>query len=284
MRNNCMLFLLVVFCLGCGSGTNSTNSNPTISDSRTYWKHLTGHFAKMPDGTWTEAAPDGTHSFVESSRTEKAVELTDKARNIIVTLYAGDATAKVAGGNPVPLYEGNWEPKPAVITPGKVTGDWVSDTPFTKQLAAEFDVNGYRIRPPNWGEPEQKTQGGTKSYSWTGPKRNDGSVPRILVLVGNLAVAEQTKPLEEAMAVLRPKLLAYRESSSERGKLGELTWARVSFEGAEMAGGDPVLFKGIAYHTHDGDKYIHIKLMDRNEKFSESMGLLEAAVRTLRKP
>ena len=294
------------------AGGGTTTPRAAANDTRTYWAHARGHFEKLPDGTWTEVAPDGGHAFAETARTDKFVELTDRQRNIVVTLYGTDATVKVGNNKPNSLYQGGWETKPAGAAPATPAGDWSSDPALANKLAAETDVNGYRVRPPLGYAKDEKTQGGTKSFNWTGPRRRDGSAPRFWVLVGKLSPADQTAPLglaggagfqevkqkldeakqtaplEKGLAVvqnpLRSGLAGYGESPPERGKIGGLTFLRVSFQGVETVGADPLPIGGIVYHAHDGDTYIHMKLIDKRQFTAESYPVLEAAARTLRKP
>jgi hypothetical protein len=290
------LFCVLVLA-GCGSkdkGGGSADAGgggvpPPIAanDTRVFWKHQRGHFEKLPDGNWAEVAPDGRHAFAETGRTEKAVELTDRQRNIVVTLYNGDATAKLANGKTVPLYDGLWQAKPAGTAPAAPAGDWTSDPALANKLAPEADVNGYRVRPPLGFALEEKTQGGTRSFIWTGPRRPDGSAPRFWVMVGKLAPAEQALPPEQGLAAiqnpLRTGLAGYGESPPERGKIGGREFARVSFHGVETVG-DPLPIGGIVYHAHDGPTYLHMKLIDKRQFTAESYPVLEAAARTLRKP
>jgi hypothetical protein len=107
-------------------------------------------------------------------------------------------------------------------------------------------------------------------------------------MIGKLAPAEQAAPLEKGLAALqfplRAGLAGYGESPTLRGTIGGLTFLRVTFKGVETTGSDPLPIAGIVYHAHDGETYIHIKLIDKQQFTVESYPLLEAAARTLRKP
>lgn len=258
------------------------------TDTRAYWKHETGHFEKLADGTWKEVAADGGHAFVETNRTADMVELTDRKRNIVISLYNSDCTAKMGSNKPTRLYDGLWLDKPAGTGSAKPVDNWSSDPALASKLAAEFDVNGYRVKPPAGWILEEKTQGGTRSFNWTGPRRPDGSAPRFWVVVGKLSPEEQAGTLDNGMAKLqnplRKSLAGYGESPSESGPIGPFKFLRLSFKGVETVGSDPLPISGIVYHTHDGAVYVHMKLIDKQQFAAESLPLMESAAKTLRKP
>src|SRR5690349_21287395 len=135
MRRAALCFAAVLI-FGCGSKDKSggDGGNGTPADTRTFWKHTLGHFEKTADSTWTEVAPDGGHVFAETGRTADAVELTDRQRNIVVTLYADHCTAKMGAFKPNRLYEGAWATRPAGTAPAGNVADWPSDPAFAAKL------------------------------------------------------------------------------------------------------------------------------------------------------
>jgi hypothetical protein len=278
------VFFALFLAAGCGSKDKS--GDPSSADSRTFWKHARGHFEKSADGTWAEVAPDGSHAFTETRRTSDTVELTDKVRNIVVTLHADHCVVKVGAYPPNRLYEGAWAARPG-SAPAAPVADWPSDPALAGKLFDESDVNGYRVRPPAGYSMSTQTQGGTQSFIWQGPARADKSTPKFWVMVGKLGPTEQNAPLEQGMSVLlgpaKQKFTDYKQSAGERGRIGGLTFLRVSFSGKE-AGPPAFTGQGVAYQAHDGGTYIHIKLMDNEPHHTESFPILEAAARTFRKP
>ena len=280
-----LLLFFILGLLGCGAKEKAPaevvkDTGTAAPDTRVYWKHENGHFEKIDDGTWKEVAADGGHTFNETNRTAEMIELTDRQRNIVISLFNSDCTAKVGSNKPTRLYDGLWLEKPA----GKLS----PDPAMANKLAAEFDLNGYRIRPPVGWTLEEKTQGGTKSFNWTGQRRADGSAPRFWVMVGKLSPMEQSATLDKGMATLqnplRSSLAGYGESPFENTDMGGLKFLRMSFKGVETVGPDPLPISGIVYHTHDGAVYVHIKLIDKQQFAADSYPILETAAKTLRKP
>lgn len=271
------------------TGSEQTTGVVKKPDNRTFWKHENGHFEKLADGSWKEVAADGGHAFVETNRTADMIEITDRKRNIVVSLFNSDCTAKVGSNKPVRLYDGLWLEKPEGTGALNPVDHWSLDPTLVGKLATEVEINGYRIRPPVGWTLEEKPQGGTKSFNWTGPRRADGSAPRFWVMVGKLSPVEQAGPLDKGLATLqnplRMSLAGYGESPLENGKIGAIPFLRISFKGVETTiGANPVPISGVVYHAHDGGMYIHIKLIDKQQVTAESFPMLEAAAKSLRKP
>lgn len=281
----CLLLVFILGLVGCGAKEKAPaeeveNKATAAPDTRVFWKHENGHFEKLADGTWKEVAADGGHAFIETNRTSNMVELTDRKRNIVISLFNGDCTAKVGSNKPTRLYDGLWLEKPASkLSP---------DPAMANKLATEFDLNGFRIRPPAGWTLEEKTQGGTRSFNWTGARRADGSAPRFWVMVGKLSPKEQAGTLDKGLAALqnplRSSLAGYGESPVENTEIGPLKVVRISFKGVETVGAEPLPISGIIFHAHDGPTYVHIKLIDKQQFGGETLPFLETAAKTLRKP
>jgi len=138
---------------------------PRLQTPGFFWKHENGHFEKLADGTWKEVAADGGHAFIETNRTSNMVELTDRKRNIVISLFNGDCTAKVGSNKPTRLYDGLWLEKPASkLSP---------DPAMANKLATEFDLNGFRIRPPAGWTLEEKNPRGDQVFQldWSTTRR-----------------------------------------------------------------------------------------------------------------
>lgn len=283
-------------CIGCGSksgsgggaggGSGGDGGTASPAELRTYWAHPRGNFQKNADGTWVEQAPDGPHNFVEKGRTADAVELSDPTRGITVMLYADHCTAKMATFPPNRLYEGAWA-KPGVAEPTGPVAEWKSDAAQLAKLAPPEDVTGYKVRPPAGFTPTERTQGGTRAMIWQGKLRPDGSVPKLIVMVGKLGPGEDKRPIEQgAETVFGPfkrKLLEYSQGQSERGTINGLTFTRFTFQGKEE-GKPEFVGHGVVYHGNNGPQYVHMIVMDCDPYRAETLPMLEAAARTLQKP
>lgn len=286
---NTMRFLpylfLCVFLIGCGS-----------RDSRTVWKHAGGQFERVSRRTWVETASDGTHNFTEAHRDSTMIELTDKTRAITVCLYEDHSTATLGDFGPNFLYEGGWEGRNVKTastsnsnspsTSEDSLSEWLPKPNLKSKLADEFEANGYKVCPPRDFKLEKRVQGATQAYIWQGPTRPDQSTPKFWVMVGKLNENEKNSPLEHTLAILqnsaRSKLTSYSETPGERGRIGGLTFLRITFTGKEH-GPPEYTGKGIVYHAHDGDRYIHILVMDNEAYQQESFPLLEAAALSFRR-
>jgi hypothetical protein len=160
---------------------------------------------------------------------------------------------------------------------------WVPDSTRLDQLDPPFDVGDYRIRPPKEYTLRKTRRGGTEALIWEGPERKDKSSPKLWVMVGKMAPGDEKLSLEESNAILiagaKQKLEQYSETPSERGKIGDLPFLRMTFQGTEKGAKGHI----VAYHAHDGQKYIHIMTMDVEPHWVGTFNLLETAARTIEK-
>jgi hypothetical protein len=162
---------------------------------------------------------------------------------------------------------------------------WTPEAAQLENLNPPLDVEGYRVRPPQGYIAVARRHGGTRSLIWQGPSRPDGSTPKFWVMVGKLAPGEEKLSLEETCSLIlagaSQKMDDYSETLGERGRIGDLTFLRLTFRGKEKA--RPHRGHGVVYHAHDGQQYIHITLMDSEPHHAEVLPLLEAAARTFQR-
>jgi peroxiredoxin len=146
---------------------------------------------------------------------------------------------------------------------------WQPGSTAFGKLGDEVEVGRYRLRLPAGFAPAgvPPIEGGRQTYRWQGPKRPDGTVPVLEVVLSPAQAAEKNLDavLEKDVGALAHPTLGWSCSAAERGEVKGLTFARVRWSIMES----PVKPKafGFLYAAVDGDTLIRISCRDNLATF-----------------
>jgi hypothetical protein len=180
--------------------------------------------------------------------------------------------------------------KRAAPAPVPTTAEWVPEASVLGQLAAETEVLGNpdcAIRPPVGYqlEPLDTQPGsGASGARWVSPSRPDGTVHRLLVIVGKRPLGEAAPPLGQFAADFlgsrSSQLGPLQMQPVEYGRINGLSFACVRWSAKNPDTGQQT--NGFAYVATPGQADIMIDTQDVEPHQASTLKVADAAARTFR--
>jgi hypothetical protein len=168
---------------------------------------------------------------------------------------------------------------------GKPLPTWAPDRALLGQLAPEITRPGFRLRPPKGYLVQEQAAGTTARYAWVGPARPDGTRPTLMLLVATPPPGETTRytapqALDKFLAGVRSRREQWRRSSTERGRVGGLEFARARWSGVEP--NTHRAMRGFIYAAVMGRQIVQIASQDVAPAAGTSLKLAKASALTFR--
>lgn len=167
---------------------------------------------------------------------------------------------------------------------GTASSEWKADPAAASQLADDYEIEGYTIRPPKgYSHREQVEDRGTLNL-WYGPERADRTTASFVVRMATIPPGEALPSLDEVYKLgvesIRKKWAAVTISPPADGKIGGVRFLRADLSGTYAAGTKPM--RGFTYLAQDNRTRIMIHFQDLDTN-AEGYRVAQAAALSFRK-
>ena len=164
---------------------------------------------------------------------------------------------------------------------------WNAAATLVTELDTDHAIDKFTIKPPKGYSPQTRPgPHGSIATAWAGSPRADGTRPQVMVLTVKLTAAELQKytietALEELVLSLSHKRRQWTRTTTEKGIINGLVFARTRWKGEDVASG----FKlhGFVYVAIVNDTLVQLSSQDIEPHHEAALKLAESSVLTFKK-